>query len=194
MKTEILRGRYSSTEFKLAFVIFYILFVSLFDSYTYGIVYQQKMANNHNYVNTFTVWLFNEQNSSTPGIIDVPNYRMLQKTIEIGGLLAVLYFCGSLPAIGIALSHYFMSYDLLFYIILGQTRVFPSYEIYNNTYWLRNWFQAGYFLLNPFDHIMFYTSGFAGLALAITFCFAKVKRKEIIRHDFANPAHVIKTS
>lgn len=179
MKINILRKRFSSTKFKLAIVLFYIFIITVFDSYTYGVVYQQKMANNKNYVNTFTVWLFNEQKTSSPGIFDVPNYRMLQKTLEIGGLLAVLYFCGYLPAIGIALSHYFMSYDLLFYIILKQTHVFRYYEMYNSTYWLQNWYQAGYYLLNPFDRIMFYTSGFAGIALAIIFCFAKVEKQKI---------------
>ncbi|RPI13471.1 MAG: hypothetical protein EHM58_18420 [Ignavibacteriae bacterium] len=179
---KLLRSKFNTPRQKLAFVLAYILLISLFDSYTYGIVYQQKMANNQNYINKFTVWLFEEQKSSSSHILDVPNYRMLQKTLEIGGLIAVFYFCGFLPAIGILLSHYFMSYDLLFYIILKQTQIFSVYEMYNNTYWLQNWFQAGYYFLNPFDRVMFYTSGFAGIALAITLCFVKVRKKTIPVH------------
>lgn len=181
MAIKLLREKYRSTTYKLAFVLSYIIIVSLFDSYTYGIVYAQKMANNHNYVNTFTTWLFEEQNPKS-GFFDVPNYRMLQKTLEIGGLLVVLYFCGVLPAFGLLLSHYFMSYDLLFFIILKTTYIFAEYEMYNSTYWLQNWYQAGYYLLNPFHRIMFYTSGIAGIALAITFSFARIKRPEIKIH------------
>jgi hypothetical protein len=68
-----------------------------------------------------------------------------------------------------------MSCDLLFYLFLKQTELFVEFERLNNTYWLQNWYQAGYVLLNPFNTVVFYASGIAGIALAITFCFIKGK-------------------
>jgi hypothetical protein len=143
------------------------------------------MAENKQYKTQFTGWMFEEHKTSQPGVTEVPNYRLIQKSIEIGGLLAVLYLCGIFPAIGIALSHFFMSYDLLFYLFLKQTAVFSEYEKFNNTYWLQNWYQAGYFLLNPFNTVVFYTLGFAGITLAVTLCFAKIKKPEIKVHKIA---------
>lgn len=177
MKYIILKNKLKNPKYKVTAVLLYIIFITLFDCYFYGIVYQQKMAENNQYKNGFYGRLFEEQKSPETGIITVPNYRIIQKTIEIAGLLVILYFCGILPALGIVLAHYFMSFDLLFYLLLNQTGLFAEFERFNNAYWLQYWYQAGYFLLNPFNTIAFYASGLTGIALAISSCFVKVKNK-----------------
>lgn len=181
MEYRILKNKLNTPKYKVIMVLSYIVFITLFDCYFYGIVYQQKMAENNRYKNGFYGWMFQEQKSPETGIITVPNYRIIQKTIEITGLLVILYFCGILPALGIVLAHYFMSFDLLFYLFLNQTDLFAEFERLNNTYWLQNRYQAGYFLLNPFNTIAFYASGLTGIALAISSCFIKVKGGQHLR-------------
>jgi hypothetical protein len=68
-----------------------------------------------------------------------------------------------------------MSYDLLFYLFLGQTKLFTEFQRYNSTFWLQNWYQSGYFILNPFNPVIFYISGFTGIMIAIVFSMIKIK-------------------
>lgn len=173
-----LKNKLKTQKYKVIIVLSYIILITLFDCYFYGIVYRQKMAEDIYCKNSFTGWLFEEKKSDETGNIEVPNYRILQKIIEISGLLIIFYFCGIFPVIGIALSHYFMSYDLLFYLFLKQTDLFVEFEKFNNTYWLQNWFQSGYFLLNPFNTVSFYVSGFTGIMLAFIFCFISPPRSK----------------
>ena len=86
-------------------------------------------------------------------------------------MIIVFYFCGVWCTVGLLIAHYLLSFDLLFYIVLGHTDSFTFFEKYNLTYWLRYQYQVGYFLLNPFNAVRFYVMGFAGIAIALTMCF-----------------------
>jgi hypothetical protein len=110
------------------------------------------------------------------GIISVPRYRIIQKIVEIGGLIVVFYFCGVWCTAGLLIAHYLLSFDLLFYIVLGQTGSFTFFEKYNFTYWLRYGYQAGYFLLNPFNAVRFYIMGLSGITIALMTCFIPGKK------------------
>jgi hypothetical protein len=176
MKTWLHNRRFLSTKGRVLLVFFYIVLITLFDSYTYGIIYQQKIKQ-EGYSNPVWNWVFEESGGGNEGgIVTVPRYRVIQKSIEITGLIIVFYFCGIWCEIGLITAHYFMSFDLLFYILLKQTYLFEEFEKYNSTYWLRYPYQAGYFILNPFKGIVFYVSGAAGLAASILFCLIKPKR------------------
>lgn len=165
-----------SSKAKLLFVISYIVLITLFDSYSYGIVYQQKIKH-EGYNNPVWTWVFKESGGELEGgIVTVPRYRIIQKIIEISGLIIVFYFCGMWCTIGLLIAHYLLSFDLLFYIVLGQTSSFAFFEKYNLTYWLRYQYQAGYFLLNPFNAARFYVMGFAGIGIALVSCFIKEKK------------------
>lgn len=161
------------TKGKLLFVICYIIFITLFDSYCYGIIYQQKIKRD-NYNNTAWTWVFKESGTEYEGgIVTVPRYRIIQKVVEITGLVIVFYFCGMWCMAGLLIAHYLLSFDLLFYIVLAQTGSFAFFEKYNLTYWLRYQYQAGYYLLNPFNAVRFYIIGFSGIAIALMMCFVK---------------------
>ncbi len=170
------------TKVKLIFVLFYIILITLFDSYSYGIIYQQKIKRER-YNNPVWTWVFKESGGELEGgIVTVPRYRIIQKIIEISGLIIVFYFCGVWCTAGLLIAHYLLSFDLLFYILLGQTGSFDFFEKYNLTYWLRYQYQAGYFLLNPFNAVRFYIIGFTGIGIALVSCFIKGKRKEDAGH------------
>jgi hypothetical protein len=76
-----LKDKLKRPQYKAAIVLSYIILITLFDSYFYGVVYQQKMAEDTHYKNSFTGWMFKEQKSPETGIIEVPNYRMIQKSL-----------------------------------------------------------------------------------------------------------------
>ena len=175
-----------SAYVKLVIVIGYIIVITLFDVYCYGIVYQEKIKK-ENYSHPVWSWVFMEsgQESGTEHIA-VTRYRVIQKSLEIGGIIVVLYFCGLWAAIGLVISHYLMTYDMLFYIVLGQTDFLRSLK---DAWWLTNWYQTGYFILKPFNSVYFYVSGITGLLTAVMSCFIKrppptslfyVKRQAII--------------
>ena len=113
---------------KILFVLGYIIIITLFDSYSYGIIYQQKIKQ-EGYSNPVWSWVFQESGQEANGEhITVPHYRIIQKTIEITGALIVFYFCGFWCFIGLLISHYLLSYDLLFYIVLNQTYLFHEFQ------------------------------------------------------------------
>ena len=168
-----------SPSLKLLFVILYIVSISLFDTYCYGIIYQQKIQK-ENYKNPFWSWVFWESGHETGGEhVIVIRYRVIQKSLEITGIIIIFYFCGIWPAIGLVLSHYHLTYDLFFYIILNQTNSFENLEKALNPYWLQNWYQIGYFILKPFNTLNFYVSGIGGLLIPLIFCFLPFERKNI---------------
>src|SRR5512146_285790 len=113
MNIRIHTGKLLSAKVKLIFVLSYIILITLFDSYFYGIVYQQKIKE-EGYTNSVYSWVFQE--STQNGIISVPRYRVIQKTIEIADLIIILYYCEFWCAIGLLIAHYLLSFDLLFYI------------------------------------------------------------------------------
>ncbi|MCI0449242.1 MAG: hypothetical protein L0Y79_05555 [Chlorobi bacterium] len=164
---------------KLVFVAAYIAIITFFDVYCYGIIYKQKIqSENYNPPQAGWLWVFEESGSNSAGENpDVPRYRIIQKAVEISGIAIIFYICGLWAAIGLLLSHYLLSYDLLYYIILNQTHLFKIFEKGINAYWLTRPYQIGYFILKPFNSLYFYTSGFIGLAAAIGFCFLPVERK-----------------
>lgn len=167
---------------KLLFVILYIAAITLFDAYSYGIIYQEKIQKG-NYHHPVWSWVFRESTPSEQESgkesqsehITVPRYRAIQKILEIGGILVVLFYCGLWPAIGLVISHYLLTYDLLFYLILnpGFIKVMESSV---NPYWLQNWYQIGFFIFNPFRSLYFYIFGFAGLTIALLSCFLPAKK------------------
>lgn len=160
-----------SVKSKLLFVLSYIMLITLFDSYSYGIIYQQKIKQ-EGYNNPVWTWVFKESGGENEGVIvTVPRYRVIQKTVEIAGLIVVFYFCGVWCTAGLLIAHYLLSFELLFYIVLGQTGSFAFFEKHNLTYWLRYQYQAGYFLLNPFNPARFYIVGFSGIVIAFLTCF-----------------------
>jgi len=145
--------------------------ITLLDSYSYGIIYQRKIKL-EGYSNPVWNWVFEESGGENEGgIVTVPRYRVIQKSIEFTGLLLVFYFCGGWCTIGLIIAHYFMSFDLLFYILLKQTYLFAEFEKHNSAYWLRYAYQAGYFILNPFKGLIFYVSGITGIIMSVLFCF-----------------------
>jgi len=157
-----------SAKAKLIFVLSYIILITLFDSYSYGIIYQQKIKV-EGYTNPVWTWVFHETTNN--GIISVPKYRIIQKAVEIGGIIIIFYFCGLWCSVGLLIAHYLLSFDLLFYLILNKTYMFAEFERLNNTYWLRYPYQAGYFLLQQFNPVVFYIMGFTGIALSVSSCF-----------------------
>lgn len=166
------------TYIKIIFVFSYIILITLFDAYSYGIVYQHKIKE-ENYSNQFWSWVFHETGKeTTTEHLHVPRYRIIQESIEAAGIIVVLYFCGLWTAIGLLLSHYLMTYDLLFYLILNKTYLFSEFQKYNLTYWLQNWYQSGYFILQPFNPIYFHISGIMGIVIATAFCFIKLPKKQ----------------
>ena len=166
------------TKAKLLFVLSYIVLITLFDSYCFGIIYQQKIKQ-EGCSNPVWTWVFKESGGELEGgIITVPRYRVIQKIIEISGLIVVFYFCGVWCTAGLLIAHYLLSFDLLFYILLNKTYLFAEFEKNNVTYWLRYSYQAGYFLLNPFNAVRFYVMGFAGIAIALTMCFISGSEKK----------------
>jgi hypothetical protein len=166
-----------SVKGKLIFVLSYIIIITLFDSYSYGTIYQQKIKG-EGYSNPALSWVFHE--SSENGIVSVPRYRVIQKSIEIAGLIIIFYYCGLWCTVGLLIAHYLLSFDLLFYIFLNQTQLFGDFEKYNLTYWLQYSYQAGYYLLQPFNAVRFYIMGFFGIIIALGSCFIpnRVKRKQ----------------
>ena len=165
-----------SISIKLLFVVSYIILITLFDSYSYGIIYQQKIKE-EGYSNPVWSWVFHE--TKEDGIISVPRYRIIQKVIEVGGLVIIFYYCGLWCTIGLLIAHYLLSFDLFFYLILNKTYLFAEFERLNDTYWLRYPYQAGYFLLQRFNPVVFYIMGFTGIASAIGSCFIENKKRII---------------
>jgi hypothetical protein len=150
----------------------------MMDVYSYGIVYQQKIKQ-EGYSSAVWSWVFKETGKEEGNEhIRVPRYRFIQKSIEILGIIVIFYFCGIWSALGLIISHYLLSYDLLFYLILNKTYLFAEFQKYNSTYWLQNWYQIGYFILDPFKPIIFYLSGFAGIALAVFCSLIKIKKEK----------------
>lgn len=175
----MITGKIRSANIKLIFVTAYIVFITLFDVYCYGYIYQQKIQA-ENYKSTFWQWVFSESGSESGGEhIAVARYRAIQKSIEVAGLIIILYYCGLWAAIGILISHYLMAYDLLFYIILGQTGFFSVIEKGLDPWWLKYYYQAGYLIFNPFKTIYFYISGFAGIIIAGIMCYIPRQSKAI---------------
>jgi hypothetical protein len=168
MKILSLNCKILGAKTKLIFVLSYIIIITLFDCYSYGIIYQQKIKQ-EGYSNSVWSWVFQE--STENGIISVPRYRVIQKTIEIAGLVLIFYYCGVWCTIGLLIAHYLLSFDLLFYIFLNQTHLFADFEKYNLTYWLRYPYQAGYYLLQPFNAVRFYIMGLTGIIIALIFCY-----------------------
>src|SRR4030095_299105 len=174
---------------KLLFVSIYIIFITLFDVYSYGVVYQQKIQK-ENYKSAVWEWIFKESvipvkggNHSTVHI-EVPRYRFIQKTLEIGGIILILFFCGLPAAIGLAASHYLLTYDFLYYFFLNQLHTLTSLDNTFTPYWLMNWYQSGYLLLQPFNHINFIVSGALGILAALMGCIVQIpvlkRKKEFI--------------
>lgn len=173
----------ANTRTRLIFVSVYIILITLFDAYGYGIVYQQKIKE-ENYTNQFWSWVFHETGrESATEHIQVPRYRIIQKSIEAVGIIIVLYFCGVWTAIGLLLSHYLMTYDLLFYLVLNKTYLFGEFQKYNSTYWLQNWYQSGYFILQPFNSVYFHISGIMGIVIPVAFCFIKLPKKQNLKEE-----------
>jgi hypothetical protein len=162
------RKKRLTAKVKVIFVLAYIVLTTVFDSYSYGVIYQQKIKQ-EGYTNAVWSWLFHESNNN--GIISVPRYRIIQKIVEIGGLVLIFYYCGLWCTIGLLIAHYLLSFDLLFYIFLNKTYLFAEFEKNNVTYWLRYPYQAGYYLLQPFNAVRFYIIGFGGIIIALVFCF-----------------------
>ena len=127
----------------------------------------------------FWEWLFLEKKQEGSGSepVSVTRYRVIQKTIEISGFIVILYYCGLWVALGLLISHYMLTYDLLFYIAMGQTYLFAGFEKNVNTYWLQNRYQIGYFIFKPFNSVYFWISGFAGILLAAGSCYVTGKKK-----------------
>jgi len=162
-----------SPHIKMLIVLGYIIIITLFDVYCYGIIYQEKIKK-ENYHPPVWSWVFWES-----GAEHVMHYRIIQKTLELGGILLVLYFCGLWPAVGLVLSHYMLSYDMLFYLILNPSFI-NELERTVNPYWLQNWYQIGYIILKPFNSLYFYVSGTTGLLIAVLFCYIPLRKDDSI--------------
>ena len=171
------------TTGRAVLVVAYILLGTLFDAYAYGIVYQKRIQQ-QGCTDPVWTWVFSESVSST-GIVTVPRYRVIQKVVEISGWIAVAYYGGLWCAAGVLVAHYFVSFDLLFYVFLGQTHIFVAFEETNATYWLRHPYQAGYFLQDPFQGARFYALGLTGIASALGSCWVPQDCKKL--RENANP-------
>ncbi|HEY3251801.1 MAG TPA: hypothetical protein VGK25_11845 [Ignavibacteria bacterium] len=166
-----------SVHKKLLFVIIYIIIITLFDAYSFGIIYQQKIQQ-ENYQHPVWSWVFWESGKESGAEhVEVPRYRLIQKALEISGILVVLFYCGFPAALGLVISHYLLTYDFLFYLFLNELNNLKNFDNTFIPYWLMNWYQVGYFLLKPFNHLNFYLSGAAGLVIAIGSCFVNEKVK-----------------
>ena len=162
-------------RFRVIFVLSYIILITLFDIYSYGIIYQQKIKQDH-YNNPIWSWIFKESgHEGNSEHITVPHYRIIQKSIELIGLIIIFYFCGFWSALGLLFSHYLLTYDLLFYLFLNQSYLFREFQYQYSPYWLQNWYQVGYFALQPFNLVAFYICGIGGIAIAIFLSLIKIK-------------------
>jgi len=171
------RRRISGYKGRAIFVLSYIILITFFDVYSYGIIYQEKIKQ-ENYSSPVWSWVFKESGKETGNEhIQVTRYRIIQTSLETLGIIIIFYYCGLWSAIGLLVSHYLLSYDLLFYIILNKTYLFAEFQRYNSTYWLQNWYQAGHFILDPFNPVVFYILGFSGIIIALLF--SMIKRKPI---------------
>ena len=164
---KFLNGKIRKPIFKLVSILIYIIFITLIDVYSYGIIYQQKIKK-ENYSHPVWSWVFKESaNESNGEHIVVTHYRVIQKSLEIIGALIIFYYCGFWSFLGILISHYLLSYDLLFYIVLNQTYLFNEFQFQYPPYWLQNWYQIGYFVLKPFNPLTFWICGFGGIVIAL---------------------------
>ena len=120
-----------------------------------------------------------ESKSEQEGVnehITVPHYRIIQKSLEILGILIIFYFCSVWSSLGLLFSHYLLTYDLFFYLFLNQTYLFREFQNQYSPYWLQNCYQAGYFLLQPFNPMLFYISGITGIMVAVVLSLIKIER------------------
>jgi len=167
----------NSSHKKLFFAAIYIIFITLFDVFSYGVIYQQKLQK-ENYRNPVLQWVF-EEKTTGEGLIEVPRYRVIQKTLEIAGILLIFIYCGLPAAIGLVISHYLLTYDFLYYVFLNEIHTVKNFDNTFITYWLVNWYQSGYFILKPFNHVYFYISGIAGIVIALLSGFIPVREKSL---------------
>ena len=174
------KRKIQKSSVKVLFILGYIILITLFDSYSYGIIYQQKIKK-ENYSNPVWSWVFQESKplplvkGEAEGVehVTVPHYRIIQKTIEITGALIIFYFCGFWCFIGLLISHYLLAYDLLFYIVLNQINLFHEFQYSFAPYWLQNWYQVGYLVLRPFNPVVFWICGIGGMVIALLSCYKK---------------------
>ena len=140
----------------------YITLISLLDALMYGVIYEKNQSKH---------WLFNP----------IWHYRICQKVIEIGGMVALYLVYGHIGQIvGLLLSFYFMTNERLYYFILGQNDLAKSYEKAEYTpHWLSQPYQFGWLLWkaqwwapvkNNYSHIGFTFSAVMGLAAAVSLC------------------------
>ncbi|KXK56237.1 MAG: hypothetical protein UZ05_CHB002000250 [Chlorobi bacterium OLB5] len=141
---------------QLISIAVYVLFTSGFDSYFYG-------RGEKGYFK----WLFKHFNWFGR---DVPmRYRILQKTVELGGLTAVFIFGGFWCVAACLICHYFMLLDRLYYIFNGQEENIKKYEEQNgDPFWLTPfWFSGFFFFKNGFTVAKFNTSALIGIVISL---------------------------
>lgn len=141
---------------QLISITVYVLFTSGFDSYFYG---RGEKG--------YFMWLFKSFKWFGR---DVPmRYRILQKTVELGGLTAVFIFGGFWCVAACLICHYFMLLDRLYYIFNGQEQNIKRLETNNeDPFWLTPiWFSGHFFFKNGFTVNKFNISALLGILISL---------------------------
>lgn len=106
--------------------IIYFLVLVLLDSFLWGFCYEQKILKLNTNKGLFKFKFFDSVSNFIKPVTDflfgkVIIYRIFQKILEIGGLVAIYFLTGSwMPIIGLIIAYYFMSFDFGYYCVMNQ--------------------------------------------------------------------------
>lgn len=95
-------------------------------------------------------------------------YRVFQKIIEISGIVLVgyLYNWNIIPICGLLISHYFMTYDLGYYLLLNQWNLLENSHSH-----LTKWYTIGKLIFftdtEAFDIKIFIIAGLIGFIILV---------------------------
>ena len=170
-------------EIILLFIL-YILFLSLLDSYLYGVCKENFIEKNGYNIGIFSsliwykIYLFFKKPIDYLMVelpyphkkflidIDIRYRYLLQKPLEIG-LMILLYLLTEnyWLIIAILISHYWLIYDRLYCVFLNQENLLHTMK--GDPTWLMYVFQSGFWLFRPYSFFKYNLSAIIGFILAI---------------------------
>ncbi len=106
-------------------------------------------------------WLFDMKGGNNP-----IRYRIFQKIYEISCLGLIFYLYGFIPVLGALGAFYFMTNEFVYYLVLDEVGLLWKYEIeQTDVYWLKHFYQSGYWFFRPFEESVFTMSAIMGFIL-----------------------------
>lgn len=146
-------------------IITYYIALVLIDSFLYGYILESRILR---YNMPTGIWKFK---INPPQILrwlmvleingEPVRYRIFQKILETGGLVLVYFYGGIYQLIAGCIMHYLQSFDMGYYIVMGQLRIVKEYV---NPDWLTKWYTFGYF---GYNYKRFLIAGTSGIIIAI---------------------------